>query len=111
MIVFLLGGIHNPTVRVPCDSVRPVRNRRKGHRIKLVPVRETLPRGPALEILDDRPDRMRLVILRLGDILLESFHVAYRNSHALLQRIRLDSVHRIYLRHEHIRNLHERTVA
>ena len=111
MVVAFLDRVHHAAVRVPGDAMGAVRNRRERHGEKLVPRREALPGRPPLEVLDDRPDGVRTVVLRVGDIELEAFHVAYRNGNASVGRLRLHIVHRINLRHEHVGDLHERPIA
>ena len=111
MVVALLCRVYDTAVRVPGDAVGSVRNGGERHGIEFVAIREALPRSPSLEILDDRPNAVRLVVLHLGDIGLEALHVTYRSRDALLQRIRIHSVHRIDLRHEHVSHFHERAIA
>ena len=111
MVVAFLDRVHHAAVRVPGDAVGAVRDRRERHGEKLVPRREALPGRPALEVLDDRPDGVRTVVLRVGDIELEAFHVAYRNGNASVGWLRLHIVHRINLWHENVGNLHERPIA
>ena len=111
VVVTLLRRIHNAAVGVPGYAVGAVGYRRECHGEQLFLRREPLPRSPALEVLDDRPDGVRPVVLRIRDIELEPLHVAYRDRDTSFERHRLLRVHWIYLRHEHVGHLDERPIA